>query len=54
MAMKEGTKTIVMRVPEELKLRIEMEAMRQGRSVNNFLKYITEEYLRDEKKRDSK
>lgn len=52
--MKEGTKTIVMRVPEELKLRIEMEAMRQGRSVNNFLKYITEEYLRDEKKRGSK
>lgn len=54
MVMKEGTKTIIMRVPEELKLRIEMEAMRQGRSVNNFLKYITEEYLRDEKKRGSK
>lgn len=54
MVMKEGTKTIVMRVPEELKLRIEMEAMKQGRSVNNFLKYITEEYLRSEKKRDSK
>ena len=54
MVMKEGTKTIVMRVPEELKLRIEMEAMRQGRSVNNFLKYITEEYLRDEKKKGSK
>ena len=54
MVMKEGTKTIIMRVPEELKLRIEMEALRQGRSVNNFLKYITEEYLRDEKKRGSK
>ena len=54
MVMKEGPKTIVMRVPEELKLRIEMEAMKQGRSVNNFLKYITEEYLRGEKKRDSK
>ena len=54
MVMKEGTKTIIMRVPEELKLRIEMEAMKQGRSVNNFLRYITEEYLRDEKKRGSK
>ena len=51
MVMKEGTKTIVMRVPEELKLRIEMEAMRQGRSVNNFLKFITEEYLKNEKKK---
>ena len=51
MVMKEGTKTIIMRVPEELKLRIEMEAMKQGWSVNNFLKYITEEYLRSEKKR---
>ena len=54
MVMKEGTKTIIMRVPEELKLRIEMEAMKQGRSVNNFLRYITEEYLRGEKKRGSK
>lgn len=54
MVMKEGTKTIIMRVPEELKLRIEMEAMRQGRSVNNFLRYITEEYLKNEKKRGSK
>ena len=54
MVMKEGTKTIVMRVPEELKLRIEMEAMRQGRSVNNFLRHVTEEYLKDEKKRGSK
>ena len=51
MVMKEGTKTIIMRVPEELKLRIEMEALKQGRSVNNFLKYITEEYLRNEKKK---
>ena len=36
MVMKQGTKTIIMRVPEELKLRIEMEALKQGRSVNNF------------------
>lgn len=50
MVMKDGTKTIVMRVPEELKLRIEMEAVRQGRSVNNLLKYIVEEYLKSQKK----
>jgi predicted HicB family RNase H-like nuclease len=48
--MKEGTKTIIMRVPEELKLRIEIEAVRQGRSVNNLLKYIVEEYLKKQKK----
>lgn len=39
-----------MRVPEELKLRIEMEAVRQGRSVNNLLTYIVVEYLKNEKK----
>ena len=50
MVMKEGTKTIVMRVPEELKLRIEMEAVRQGRSVNNLLTHIVSEYLKNEKK----
>ena len=50
MVMKEGTKTIIMRVPEELKLRIEIEAVRQGRSVNNLLKYIVEEYLKMQKK----
>ena len=50
MVMKKGTKTIIMRVPEELKLRIELEALKQGRSVNNFLKYITEEYLKTVKK----
>lgn len=50
MVMKEGTKTIIMRVPEELKLRIEMEALKQGRSVNNLLRYIVEEYLKKAKK----
>ena len=50
MVMKEGTKTVIMRVPQELKLRIEMEAVRQGRSVNNLLSYIVTEYLKNEKK----
>ena len=50
MAMKEGTQTITFRIPPELKLRIEIEASRQGRSVNNFLKFIVEEYLKNPKK----
>ena len=50
MVMKKGTQVITLRVSEELKLRIEMEATKQGRSVNNFLKYIIEEYMQNEKK----
>lgn len=50
MVMKEGTKSIYFRIPEQLKLRIEMEAVRQGRSVNNLLKHIVEEYLKEQKK----
>ena len=50
MVMKEGTKSIYFRIPEQLKLRIEMEAVKQGRSVNNLLKYIVEEYLKEQKK----
>ena len=50
MAMKEGTQTITFRIPPELKLRIEIEASRQGRSVNNLLKFIVEEYLNGAKK----
>lgn len=54
MVMKEGTQSIYLRVPKELKLQIEMEAVRQGRSVNNLITYIIVEYLKDEKKRGSK
>lgn len=50
MVMKEGTQTITFRIPPELKLRIEIEASRQGRSVNNLLKFIVEEYLKGAKK----
>lgn len=48
--MKEGTQTITFRIPEELKLQIEIEAARQGRSVNNLLKQIVIEYLKNPKK----
>ena len=50
MVMKEGTKPIYLRVPQELKLQIEMEAVRQGRSVNNLITYIVVEYLKNVKK----
>ena len=50
MVMKEGTQTITFRIPGELKLQIEIEAVRQGRSVNNLLKQIVLEYLKNQKK----
>lgn len=50
MVMKEGTQTITFRIPQELKLQIEIEAVKQGRSVNNLLKQIVIEYLKNQKK----
>ena len=47
MVMKEGTKTVTFRIPEELKLQIEMQAFRENRSVNNFLQYVVKEYLEE-------
>lgn len=47
MVMKEGTKSIYLRVPEQLKFRIEMEAAKQGRSVNNLLTYVLTQYLNE-------
>ena len=49
MVMKEGTQTITFRIPGELKLQIEIEAAKQGRSVNNLLKQIVIEYLKNPK-----
>lgn len=51
MVMKEGTQIITFRIPGELKLQIEIEASRQGRSVNNLLTQIVKEYL-NEKNRE--
>ena len=49
MVMKEGTQTITFRIPGELKLQIEIEAAKQGRSVNNLLTQIVKEYLKAKK-----
>ena len=51
MVMKEGTKAITFRVPEELKLQIEMQAFKENRSVNNLLQHVVKEYLETQKKR---
>ena len=50
--MKEGTKTLSLRITDDLKLQLEIEAEKQNRSVNNLLKYIVEEYLKEQKNRE--
>lgn len=51
MIMKEGTKTLSLRIPGELKFELEKEAVRQNRSVNNLLTHILKEYLKSEKRK---
>ena len=51
MVMKEGTKTLSLRIPGELKFEIEKEAVRQNRSVNNLISYILKIYLEDGKRK---
>lgn len=51
MVMKEGTKTLSLRIPGELKFEIEKEAVRQNRSVNNLISYVLKIYLEDEKRK---
>lgn len=43
--MKEGTKTLSLRIADDLKLQLEIEAEKQNRSVNNLLNNIIKEYL---------
>jgi len=49
MAMKEGTKQIPLRIDSSLKLALEIEAYKQGRSLNNLLTQIIKEYLNAKK-----
>jgi predicted HicB family RNase H-like nuclease len=51
MVMKEGTKTLSLRIHRELKFEIEKEAVRQNRSVNNLISHILKQYFGGEKKR---
>lgn len=52
MTCKPGTKVITIRTNEQLKFQIELEASRQGRSVNNFLNFVIKDYI--EKKNKAK
>jgi predicted HicB family RNase H-like nuclease len=52
--MKEGTKTLSLRISGELKFELEKEAVRQSRSVNNLLTHIIKQYFEGEKKKGSK
>lgn len=48
MVMKLGTKVITVRLPEEDKLRIEMQAYKENRSVNNFIVNILKQYIEEQ------
>lgn len=43
--MKPGTKTITLRVSEELYLKISDMAKKEERSINNFVTYAVKEYI---------
>ena len=51
LVMKEGTKTISLRVDSETKFELEKEAVKQNRSVNNLLAYIIKQYFENEKRK---
>ena len=51
MAMKEGTKTLSLRIDGELKFELEKEAVRQNRSVNNLITHIIVQYFESEKRK---
>ena len=43
--MKEGTKTITFRIPQELYDLIVVKANEEKRSINNLLTYVVSEYV---------
>ena len=47
---KDNIQSIYLRVPKELKLQVEMEAVRQNKTVNKLMKNIIEQYLQSKKK----
>lgn len=48
MAMKEGTKSITFRLPEEDKFAIEMAAHAENRSVNNWILNVIKNKLKEQ------
>ena len=53
MVMKPGTRTLSLRIDETTKLRLEMIAHQDGRSVNNLLNFIIKDFI-DKKDRAKK
>ena len=53
-AMKPGTKTITLRVPEELYVKIVDTAKNEERSINNFVAYSVKEYIAAKAKLEKK
>lgn len=49
MVMKEGTKSITFRLPEEEKFQIEMAAHAENRSVNNWILNVIRNHLKEQK-----
>ena len=45
LVMKAGTRTLSLRIDEATKLRLEMIALQQGRSVNNLLNFIIKDFI---------
>ena len=49
MAMKPGTKTVTLRISKELYETIFNEAIKEERSVNNFISYAVKSYIENKK-----
>ena len=52
--MREETNTLTLRLPISLKLRLEMLANKEGRTLNSMANKIIREYFESEKNKDSK
>lgn len=52
--MKEGTKVITVRLQEADKLRIEMAAYKENRSVNNFIVNVVKQYIDEQENSKAK
>ena len=52
MKKKEPTETLTLRVPQSLKLQIEMAANKDGRTINSWVNKVMREYFEAEKDRE--
>ena len=48
MVMKEGTKSIIFRLPEDEKFQIELAAHAENRSVNNWILNVIRNHLKEQ------